>query len=113
MCYNDNIHAPKEGGDMSSNPRSRHPLKETKVQLRLRAAQKEVIAQAAQVKQTTLTSFMVEHALSAAQQVLADQVHFEISPQRWEAFCAALDMPPKEIPALHKLLTEKTAFDGN
>ena len=98
---------------MSSSPQARYPLKESKVQLRLRPAQKEVISQAAQIKQTTLTSFMVEHALSAAQQVLADQVHFELSPERWDAFCAALDAPPKEIPALRKLLTEKSVFDGN
>ena len=98
---------------MGSTPQTRYPLKESKVQLRLRPAQKEVISQAAQIKQTTLTSFMVEHALTAAQQVLADQVHFGLSPERWDAFCAALDVPPKEIPALRKLLTEKSIFDGN
>ena len=48
---------------MNGNPRSRQPLKESKVQLRLRPAQKEVIARAAEAKQTTLTSFMVQHAL--------------------------------------------------
>ena len=97
---------------MGSSLQSRYPLKESKVQLRLRPAQKEMISRAAQIKQTTLTSFMVEHALTAAQQVLADQVHFELSPERWDAFCAALDVPPKEIPALRKLLTEKSIFDA-
>ncbi len=97
---------------MSGNPRARLPLKESKVQLRLRPAQKEMIAHAAQIQQTTLTSFVVEHALNAAQQVLADQAHFELPSDRWEAFCAALDRPPKEIPALRKLLTEKSLLDG-
>ncbi|MBN2024981.1 MAG: DUF1778 domain-containing protein [Pirellulales bacterium] len=98
---------------MGTHPQPKRPLKESKVQLRLRPAQKEVISQAAQVKQTTLTSFMVEHALSAAQQVLAEQAHFELSPERWEAFCAAIDMPPKVIPSLRRLLTEKSVFDGD
>ena len=98
---------------MSKNLDPRTSRKESKVQLRLRPAQKELIARAAQVKQTTLTSFMVEHAFSAAQQVLADQVHFELSPERWEAFCTALDAPPKEIPALRRLLAEKSIFDGS
>ena len=98
---------------MSSDPQGRSRLKESKVQLRLRPSQKEVIAQAARLKQTTLTGFVVEHAVSAAQQVLADQVHFELSPERWEAFCSALDRPPKEIPALRKLLTEKSAVHGD
>ncbi len=35
-------------------------LKETKVQFRLRRLQKNVIARAAELKQTTLTNFMVE-----------------------------------------------------
>jgi uncharacterized protein (DUF1778 family) len=55
---------------------------------------------------------MAEHAFNAAQQVLADQVQFVLSPERWEEFCTALDMPPKEIPALRRLLTEKNVFDG-
>ena len=98
---------------MGTQPQPRQTAKESKVQLRLRPAQKELITQAALVKQTTLTSFMVEHAISAAQQVLADQVHFELSPGRWEEFCKALDSSPREIPALRKLLSEKSILDDN
>jgi uncharacterized protein (DUF1778 family) len=98
---------------MSSNLDPRTPRKESKVQIRLRPAQKDLIARAAQVKQTTLSGFVVEHALNAAQHVLADQVHFVLAMEQWEAFCAALDAPPKEIPALRRLLTEKSIFDGN
>ena len=54
-------------------------LKETKVQLRMRPLQKDVIARAAELKQTTLTNFMVEQAFDAAQQILADQAHFYLS----------------------------------
>ncbi len=97
---------------MSRNPEPQTSRKESKVQLRLRPAQKELISLAAQLKQTTLTSFMVEHAFRAAQQVLADQVHFELSAERWEAFCTALDAPPKKIPALRRLLAEKSIFDA-
>ncbi len=43
----------------------------------------------------------------------ADQVHFILPPDRWEEFCAALDAPPKEIPALRKLLTEASLVDDN
>ena len=41
----------------------------------------------------------------------ADQVHFVLPPDRWRAFCEALDAPPRDIPALRKLLTEKGLFD--
>lgn len=92
-------------------PKIESPLRDTKVQLRMLPLQKEVISRAANLKQTTLTNFMVENAFSAAQQILADQVHFYLSPDKWEEFCAALDAPPKDIPALQKLLTEPSVFD--
>ena len=40
-----------------------------------------------------------------------DQVHFALPPDRWRAFCEALDAPPRDIPALRKLLTEEGLFD--
>jgi predicted DNA-binding antitoxin AbrB/MazE fold protein len=43
----------------------------------------------------------------------ADQVQFVLPEDRWQAFCDALDAPPKEIPALRKLLMEPSLFDGN
>jgi uncharacterized protein (DUF1778 family) len=86
--------------------------KQTKVQLRLRREQKEAISRAAKLRQTTLSNFMLEHAYAAAQQVLADQVHFVLPPERWRAFCAALDALPRDIPALRKLLTEASVLDG-
>ncbi len=87
-------------------------LKATKVQLRLRPAEKAIIARAAELRQTTLSKFMLENAYQAAQQVLADQVQFSLPAGRWKAFCQALDAPPRKIPALEQLLTEPSVFDG-
>jgi uncharacterized protein (DUF1778 family) len=87
------------------------PLRDTKVQLRMRPLQKEVITKAAGLRQTTLTNFMVEHAFDAAQRILADQTHFYLSPGKWDEFCAALDAPPKDLPGLRKLLTKPSVFD--
>ena len=41
-----------------------------------------------------------------------DEVRFALSPDRWQAFCDALDAPPRDIPALRKLLTEARVLDG-
>jgi predicted DNA-binding antitoxin AbrB/MazE fold protein len=41
------------------------------------------------------------------------QVHFTFAPEQWQACIEALDAPPKDIPALRKLLTEASLFDGN
>ena len=85
--------------------------KETKVQLRMRPLQKDVIARAAELRQTTVTNFMIEQAFNAAQQILADQTHFYLSPEKWDEFCAALDAPPKRKLKLERLLTEPGVFD--
>ncbi|HEY1946717.1 MAG TPA: DUF1778 domain-containing protein [Bryobacteraceae bacterium] len=77
----------------------------------MRPLQKDVISRAAELKQTTLTNFMVEHAFEAAQHILADQVHFYLSPEKWDKFVAAIDAPPKDLPQLRKLLTEPSVFD--
>jgi uncharacterized protein (DUF1778 family) len=93
-------------------PRPKASLKATKVQLRLRPAEKAVIARAAALRRTTLSQFLLENAYQAAQQVLADQVQFTLPAGRWKAFCQALDGPPRAIPALRDLLTDKGVFDG-
>ena len=43
----------------------------------------------------------------------SEQVLFVLPPDRWQAFCDALDAPAREIPALRKLLTEASVLDGN
>jgi uncharacterized protein (DUF1778 family) len=94
------------------NQRGKASAKATKVQLRLRPAEKALLARAAELRRTTLSQFMLEHACQAAQQVLADQVQFVLPAGRWKAFCQALDAPPRQIPALQQLLTGKGVFDG-
>lgn len=95
-----------------TKPKAASPLKATKVQLRLRPIQKAVLVRAAQLRRTSLSNFMLEHAYEAAQQVLAEQVDIVMPPVEWEAFCKALDAPPRHIPALKELLTEASVFDG-
>ena len=78
----------------------------------MRPLQKQVILRAAELKQTTLTNFMVERAFDAAQNILAEQAHFYLSAKKWDEFIAALDAPAKDVPKLRKLLTEPSVFDA-
>jgi uncharacterized protein (DUF1778 family) len=87
-------------------------VKATKVQLRLRPDQKAVLARAAELRQTSLSNFMLEHAYEAAQEVLAEQGDIVMPSAEWAAFCKALDAPPRSIPALKKLLNRPSVFDG-
>ena len=90
-----------------------HSLPGITIQLRLRPAQKAVIVRAAELRRTSLSNFMLEHAYEAAQQVLADHVDIVMPPAEWDAFCKALDAPPRRIPAPKKLFTQPSVFDGH
>lgn len=86
--------------------------KSDKVQIRLHAPEKSLIARAAELRHTSLSQFMVEHACRAAVEVLAEHAYFTLAPDAWDRFCAALDEKPKAVPALAKLLKEPGIFDG-
>ncbi len=85
--------------------------KNQRLQLRLTDKQKDIITKAAEVKQTTMTNFILEKSYEAALEVLTEQTMFSLNDEEWEEFCQALSAPPKPISALKKLLTEKSIFD--
>lgn len=85
--------------------------KEARIYLRVDPLQKEILTKAAQLKQTTVSDFILENASQAAQEVLQNQTHFALSPEKWRAFCETLDRPPQKIEALQKLLREPTLFN--
>lgn len=87
--------------------------KASRFSIRASATQKRVIAEAARIRDTTISDFVLEQSLTAAQQVIADQVHFRLSRKQWKEFCNALDAPAKPIPALRKLLNKPSLFDAN
>ena len=85
--------------------------KGTRFSIRASAGQKKIIAQAAHIKETTMSEFVLEQALLAAQQTLADHSQFTLPKKQWAAFCAALDAPPASVPVLRRLMTQPGVFD--
>ncbi len=86
--------------------------KQTRLNIRVGHHQKEVITQAAQLGNTTISEFVTRHAFEAASRALAETTHFVLPDEQWQAFCEALDAPPKDIPTLRKLLSEPGVFDA-
>jgi uncharacterized protein (DUF1778 family) len=37
--------------------------------------------------------------------------HFYLNAEQWEAFMAALEAPPREVPALERLMREPSLFE--
>ena len=86
--------------------------KPTRLNIRVSEHEKEVLTKAAEAMHTTVSNFVLQRAYAEAQTVLAEQNRFRLSDQKWRQFCKALDAPPKDIPALRKLLTQPGIFDG-
>src|ERR1019366_2797714 len=82
-----------------------------KLDLRLSKAAKQTLRAAAAVKRRSVSDFVLESALERAEETLADRKHFGLDGERWAAFMAALDAPPREHPRLRKLLTTRSVFD--
>lgn len=88
-------------------------MRQEKFNLRWTTQQEQVIRQAAQVKQKSVSAFILDQAYEAAQEVLRDQdrYHFHLTEPQWREFCAALDAPPKRIKALKKLMNTPSIFE--
>ena len=53
-----------------------------------------------------VSQFVLQASMDAAQAILVDQTEFRLPPEQWAAFCACLDEPAKDAPALRRLFSE-------
>lgn len=81
-----------------------------KLDLRLTSEAKRILATAAAAERRSLSDFVLESALDRAEETLADRRSFQLDAEKWTAFMAALDAPPKELPRLKRLLNEPGIF---
>lgn len=84
-----------------------------KLDLRLTAEAKHTLAAAAQAQRRSLSEFVLESALGRAEEALVDRRVFQLPPEQWEAFIAALDAAPRDLPRLRKLLNETSVFSDD
>jgi uncharacterized protein (DUF1778 family) len=90
------------------------PDKETrseKLDLRLTPSAKHILQNAAQAARCSVSEFVLESALARAEETLPGRNRFGLSAERWAAFQAALDTPPKPAPRLAKLLRKASVFE--
>lgn len=80
--------------------------KEKRLSIRATEPEKALLAQAARLRRTNVSQFVLQASLEAANSVVVDQTEYRLSPTEWEAFCRRLDELPKVIPALRQLFQE-------
>ena len=73
---------------------------------------KATLVQAAKLQHQKLTEFMLNSSRVAAELALADRARFVLPPDKWAEFNAALDAPPRKIPALQKLFTNNSTLEA-
>ena len=87
------------------------PLRSEKLDLRLTPGAKQTLQRAAAAAQRSVTDFVLESALASAAETLADRQSFQLEPEQWEVFVAALDAPPQVHPRLARLLQEPSVVE--
>ena len=91
---------------------SARALRSEKLDLRLTSATKRTLERAASVTNRSLTAFVLESALSRADETLADRRTFVLSKAKWSEFQAALNAPIRPLPRMQRLLTKPGFFDA-
>ena len=87
------------------------PIAPKKLDLRLTLSAKRTLQAAAKAARKTVSEFVLESALSEAEERLADRRVFKLDEESWQAFLEALDAPPHRRPRLELLLREPSIFD--
>ena len=83
-----------------------------KLDLRLSPSAKQTLQAAAMAARKSVSEFVLDTALSEAEERLADRRVFTLDAKAWNAFVAALDVPPRRQPRLERLFRERSVFDA-
>lgn len=84
--------------------------KDRRIEIRTTAHDRELIERAAEATGTDVTGFVTEHAVVAAQNVLADRTVFYLDEDRWREWQELLDRPARDVPGLRALLQRQSPF---
>ena len=83
-----------------------------KLDVRVSPSAKAKLQAAASATHRSMSDFVMESALSRAEETLADRRVFGLDAEKWAAFQAALDAPARPLPRLQALLDEPGFFDS-
>jgi len=87
------------------------PLRSQKLDIRLSPQAKSWLQAAALDRHKSLSEFVLESALSKAQEVLIERRAFELDAENWASFVTALDAPPRELLAVKDLFAKPSVFE--
>ncbi len=97
--------------ERAKGTRSKRQLRSEKLDLRLTPSAKRLLQAAAETAHKSMTEFVLDSAVTAAEDALAGQRTIRLNAEQWKVFMAALDAPPQRHARLERLLKEPGVFD--
>lgn len=85
--------------------------KTERIDIRANLSVKQLLQVAARTCHKSVSEFLLDAGITAANQTLADRQRFELDDSQWQAFQQALDRPVQSHPRLKSLLTEPGVLD--
>lgn len=82
-----------------------------KIDIRITPEAKRLLQEAARERHTTISQFVLDTALGAANDLLAARTRIGLDDEQWRRFMEALDGPPRVHPRMQRLLNEPTILD--
>ena len=82
-----------------------------KLDIRISPEAKRLLQEAARERHTTISQFVIDSALGAAHDVLAERTRIGLSSEQWTAFMKALDASPRRHARMERLLKEPSILD--
>jgi uncharacterized protein (DUF1778 family) len=82
-----------------------------KIDLRISPDAKQKLRAAADVREKSVSEFVLDSALTAADEALLDRRRIVLGPDEWERFLRALDEPPKPNDRLKRLFGKPNPFE--
>ncbi|MBK1617728.1 hypothetical protein CKO42_04515 [Lamprobacter modestohalophilus] len=85
--------------------------KNQRIDVRTSGAVKELLQEAARADHKSVSEFLLDAGITAANQALAARHRFVLDEAGWQAFHEALDRPVQHKPELKRLLSEPGLLD--
>lgn len=85
--------------------------KSERIEVRTTPRLKALLQQASASLHKSVTEFLLEAGIKAAEDALADRRMFRLDDRQWKAFQEILDRPVMDKPRLARLLSEKSVLE--
>jgi uncharacterized protein (DUF1778 family) len=92
-------------------PRNTAQKPEDRLSIRANASQKTTLRRAADARHMNVSQFVLQISLQAAEKILEEETKVVVSAEEYDWLCQLMDAPPRDLPELRALMSEKPIGD--